>query len=207
MLTTEAAMRAGLGLVAIVLSVCIFAGAITAAIWLAVLGEWGTLGIGICAIAIAPFLLRILNVPGLAFGAPGAVLLRRSRPNLAFPLVLLAQLYTHLVVGVWAFAVFFTVAPMIDDTNFWPMLLWSNAIAIGPGSYMAPQEGQAGGGSGELITIVFAQLAYFAMACAGLILNLHLGSLALVFGVVMLISVWHQTRKTVASGKWGSVVG
>jgi hypothetical protein len=147
--------------------------------------------------------------PGLAFGAPGAKLLRQRRPNLAFPLVLLAQLYTHLVVSAWALAVFFAAAPMIDDSNFWPMLLWSNAIAIAPGSYMAPQEGQAGGGSGELITVFFAQIAYFAMAGAGLSLNLHLGGLALVFGTVMLISVWLQTKRTVASGEWrtGSAIG
>jgi hypothetical protein len=202
-------MGAGLGLVVVILAVCIFAGGITAALWLAVLGEWKSLGIGLCAIVLAPFLLRLLNIPGLAFGAPGARLLRHRRPNLAFPLVLLAQLYTHLVVSVWALAVFFTAEPLIDDTNFWPMLLWSNAIAIGPGSYMAPQKGQAGGGSGELITVFFAQIAYFVMASAGLMLNPPLGRLALIFGTVMLISVWLQTKKTVASGEWrtGSVVG
>jgi hypothetical protein len=202
-------MGAGLGLVVTILAVCIFAGGITAAIWLAVLGEWRSLGSGICAIVLAPFLLRLLIIPGLAFGAPGATLLRHHRPNLAFPLVLLAQLYTHLVVGVWALAVFFTAEPSIDDTNFWPMLLWSNAIAIGPGSYLAPREGQAGGGSGELITVLFAQIAYFAMAAVAFTLNLPFYILALIFGAVMLISVWLQTKKTVASGEWrtGSVVG
>lgn len=202
-------MGAGLGLVVVILAGCIFASGITAAIWLAVLGEWRSLGIGICAIVLAPFLLRLLNIPGLAFGAPGAKLLRSRRPNLAFPLVLLAQLYTHLVVSVWALGVFFVAEPLIDDTNFWPMLLWSNAIAIGPGSYMAPQEGQAGGGSGELITVFFAQIAYFVMASAGLILNLPFDRLALVFGAVMLVSVWLQTKQTMSSAEWrtGSVVG
>jgi hypothetical protein len=40
-------------------------------------------------------------------------------------------------------------------------------------------------------------------------LNPPLGRLALIFGTVMLISVWLQTKKTVASGEWrtGSVVG
>src|SRR4029079_8213987 len=43
-LTTGAAMGAGLGLVVTILAVCIFAAGITAAIWLAVLGEWRRVG-------------------------------------------------------------------------------------------------------------------------------------------------------------------
>jgi hypothetical protein len=76
-------MQALLALVMIPLMLLNAFGGVAAGLWLALLGEWWALGVGLIAIC-SPFLLSIILAPGLLLLAPAGILLDKQRPFLAF---------------------------------------------------------------------------------------------------------------------------
>ena len=71
-------MKTFLGLLAGFFIVLNTFGGIVAGIWLALRGDWGSIGIGLVLLVVAPFILGIALLPSLALAA-GAIAARRSR--------------------------------------------------------------------------------------------------------------------------------
>ena len=51
---------------------------IVGGIWLAFIGDWGSIGLAILALFIGAFSCAILLLPGLLFAAPAAVLIEKG---------------------------------------------------------------------------------------------------------------------------------
>lgn len=138
-------------------------GGIGAGIWLAILGQWSSLGIGIVAMLASHFLLGLLMMPGLALGAPAIYFANKGWSLVAAPFLLLTQAYTYVLIGGWCLLVFSFFMGKANAASFWPFLIWSYSVALAPWVYMAQQERRSGGGGPAAFTMTFAQIGYIAM--------------------------------------------
>jgi hypothetical protein len=119
-----------------------FGGGIVGGIWLAFLGEWKLIGIGILLLFTSHWILSILMMPGMPIVALAAHLLQKKNP-IGYFVGYLSQLYTNvLIVGTCVLA-FFICARFYNgpiDFGFTPYLLWSWGMALGPWQYFASKE-------------------------------------------------------------------
>lgn len=167
-------------------------GGIASGIWLALLGEWWAVGVGLLAL-FSPPLLGLVLAPGLVLLAPANMLLNKQRPFFAFPLLLLGYAYTCAVISAWCIFIFAIFMTRADADTFWPLLIWSYGVAMGPWQYMAQKDEQSGAGDASAMTTFFAQVAYIIMAVVLVFGGATLIELAVVFGVIMLLGMLIQT--------------
>jgi hypothetical protein len=168
-------------------------GAVVSGLWLALLGVRWPIGYGVAAL-FSTFLLGIIMMPGLIFGLPAAYLLEKGRTFLAFPFVFLSQLYTYGVITAWCILVFYIFISRANHETFWPLLIWSYGVALGPWVYMAEQE-QQGGNEFSTMTTFFAEIAYVIMTVVLIIFgDVTLVELGIVFVSVMIVGMLIQTR-------------
>ena len=117
-------------------------GGIIAGIWLAFLGEWRLILIGIVLLFTSHFYLSILMLPGLLF-VPICVRLYEKKNPLGYLFGFLSQFHTNLlIVGTCAFAFFICVRFYGGESKFGliPYLLWSWGMALGPWQFFQSKE-------------------------------------------------------------------
>ena len=126
-------------------------GIVVGAIWLAVLGKWSLIGLGIAAAFVSAFALGLLLLPSAALTM--AFVAALSVKNFALRLLgalalFLANFWILLVMTVWCVGCFFVVfGKYYDGGIIWPYLLWSYGMATGPWTYLASREGPEGFGA------------------------------------------------------------
>lgn len=112
-------------------------GALVGFVWLAILGEWKEIGIGIAASIGMPYLFLIVNLPSMGFLFLGTYLMEKDIRVSALPFLFLASLWTNLLVTAWCSGIFFYYARLSAPENFIPLLLWGYSVAMAPLAYMA----------------------------------------------------------------------
>lgn len=137
-----------------------FGGGIVGGIWLAFLGEWKLIIIGIILLFTSHWLLALLMMPGLLISG---VALKFGEKN-KFILLLfgfLSQFYTNiLIVGTCVFA-FLICSNFYKDSvgvGYIPYLLWSWGMALGPWQFFASKEPE---NEFTAITLFCASIFYF----------------------------------------------
>lgn len=173
-------------------------GGIVSGIWLAVLGEWWAIGLGILNVLFSTFIISIALIPSIPLAAGALTFGRRSKVAL-FAFGLLSSLYVVAVMTAWCVGVLYVFASQADSSSWIPLLLWSYGIATGPWSYMAAKEAQGGGGEGSIAAAFFAQVAYLAMVVVGVVAGASMITLTKIFVGVMLVNVAIQMVIAVAS--------
>ncbi len=131
-------------------------------IWLAILGEWWALISAVFSMIVGIFACGILLMPGLIFGAPGVLLQSKVGllPRLAsYPLLILAFLWTYLVMLAWAVGNLFYFYEKASLENLIPMMLVAYGVATAPWSSMAEKEGSTDPDSSAPMTAFFLQVA------------------------------------------------
>lgn len=191
-------MQAIFSLLTIPLIFLNFFGSIASGIWLAVLGQWWAIGYGIAALFFSSFFIGLAMMPGLIFAAPATILAQKGKLILAFPLVLLGQLYVYIVITVWCMFVFILFMAHSEPNSSWPLLIWSYGVALGPLMYMVQREEQAGSADGAWMTTFFAQLAYVIVALAAAFTRFSLLDCVIVFSGLMFLGMLIQTGFAVA---------
>jgi len=158
-----------------------------AGLWLAVLGRWDLLGLGLAAILLAGFVAAAFaRSPGLLLDVPAAM---RRRPGHRLRLVLLRVLgcaYRVTVIGIWCLAVLWVFHWRSSAEALAPVLLWSYAVAAGPIVWMDQNEIQGGGGIDSAIVTLFAQVACI---------------------VVLLAFMWQRIAFERAAGLFAAIMG
>lgn len=163
-----------------------FTGGIVGGIWLAILGEWKLIGIGVLLVFTSHWVLSILLMPGLLIvGIAQYFHERRSSLVLLFGFI--SQLYANiLIVGTCVFAFFICSRFYTGDIGFSyiPYLLWSWGMALGPWQFFASKEPD---NEFTAITLFSASVFYF-LFLTSIFISPFLGLIIIViFGVVQLI--------------------
>jgi hypothetical protein len=120
-----------------------FAG-IVGGIWLALLGEWEVVVLGLGLSFVGAAIVGILLMPSLLimlpiFGAAAAARLDRSPIFMGFA-ALLGVGYTYCIMGLWAHAIFRVFTWNMDADAKLPILLWCYAASTAVWNYMAQRD-------------------------------------------------------------------
>ena len=163
-------------------------GGIVAGIWLAVLGEWGTIFRGFAALVLGGFAISLAMMPGLLLAAPAAALASKdSRVGLYF-FGLLSMAYTYAVLIAWCILVMLYFANRADSSSVIPTMLWAYGAATGPIAYLAQKDLQSGNQYAAIATF-FAQVAFVVSVIVAFALRPGLLAVILVFTAIMLIGL------------------
>lgn len=137
-------------------------GCIVSGIWLALIGQWWALGVGLVGLCVSPFLVIILLMPSLLFAAPAAYLFERGKQGVATVLFGVSSLYTAALMAVWGISVLYLFASRATAGSVIPLLIWSYAVASGPWSFFASKDQKAVGNqySASAMATCFLQIGY-----------------------------------------------
>jgi hypothetical protein len=153
-------------------------GVLAGAIWLAIIGQWSVLGIGLLSMFLSAPVIGFALMPGALLTMAAAPFLGTRLWFLGFPFLLAESIYSNAIISAWCFGVvvFFVQEAGADATL--PALLWAYGVAISPLSYMTQKSEGADGArfASGLITFA-AQLAVVFMAIVVLAKGLDFHSL------------------------------
>ena len=169
-------------------------GGLVAVIWLAILGEWGTLGYGLVGIFLGAFALGFAMMPGLLFAIPAAMLIDKGYERCGTVIGFLSAIYTALILTTWCMGVLYFFVMRADSQSLAPVLLLAYGVATGPISWMAQKESQHGGGEFAVISSLFAQIAFIAVVAVAFIVAWPFFDLALLFAAIMGVGLLFQFR-------------
>ena len=185
-------MKALLGLITalcIPLLILNMLGGIVSGIWLAILGEWGAIGLGILFFFTATWLLGFALMPSLLFAAPAAYCEERGKTFGLFCLGALSSLYILALVTVWCCGILFLFVKDATASSLIPRLVWSYGVATGPWAYMASREqGPQGEGLESTLVTFLAALAYLVIMLLVIFTPITLLGAMKVFGGFMLVA-------------------
>jgi hypothetical protein len=160
-------------------------GGIISGIWLATLGEWGEIIRGIIFIIVSSFAISFALMPGLLFSAPAAMAMEKGRKFLGIFFGSLSVLYTVSIITVWCLWIMWLFVSSATESSLIPLLIWSYGVALDPWMWLAQKDQQGGGNEFSIFTTFFAQISYI-LAMIMFFLGATLGTIAIVFGVIML---------------------
>ena len=162
-------------------------GGIIAGIWLAILGEWGEIFRGILFMVVSGFAISIALMPSLLFAAPAAMAIEKGKKLLGMFFGSLSVLYTVALMTVWCIWIMWLFVSSATDSSLIPLLIWSYGVALAPWMWLAQKDQQGGGGNEySMFTIFFAQVSYI-LAMVMFFLGATLGTIAVMFGAIMLL--------------------
>ncbi len=165
-----------------------FGSGIVGGIWLAFLGQWKLIGIGILLLFTSPWLLSILMMPRIPIAGITTYFYEKKNP-LSHLFGFLSQLYTNILIMGTCILAFLICSSFSDgkiDVGYIPFLLWSWGMALGPWQFFASKEP-----SNQLssITLIGASIFYFFFLISIYISPL-LGLIIIVlFGIVQLVVI------------------
>ena len=162
---------------------------ITSMIWLAVLGQWKALGIGIGAFFISGMLIGYAMMPALLFVAPGMRCEESGRKvGLAF-FTFLATAYKVAVLTAWCMGVLVVFERMADQKSLLPLMLSAYAVSTGPIAWLASKDQEAGTNEFSAYLVFFTSSAYIVAVLMVLFGHAAIPQIAVAFAAVMTIGM------------------
>ncbi len=163
-----------------------FSSGIVGGIWLAFLGEWKLIGIGIALLFTSHWFLSLLMMPGLLISGAALHFAEKNKVLYCF-FGFLSQLYMNiLVIGtcVMAFFICSSFYKGVVDVGYIPYVLWSWGMALGPWQFFTSKEPD-----NEFSAIALLSASIFYFLFLGSIFVSPMLSLIIVglFGLVQLI--------------------
>src|SRR2546428_11569341 len=152
---------------------------IVAGIWLAILGQWGSLGYVLLILVGGGFLLWITMMPGMLLEAQATAFAEEGNQPAFYLLVFLRTLYPFAVLTLWCVLVLNFFARRADSSSIIPMFFWSYGVATSPIAWIAQRDLQSFKeyamistlfAQGADVLVVLAVLSVGASALRGLVL-------------------------------------
>lgn len=173
-------------------------GGITSGIWLAVLRDWRTLGLGVSSFFVSTLILGIALMPSLLLAAPAAYFAEKGRMLGVTLFGALSSLYTLALITIWCCGVLFLFVRDASAANIIPRLIWSYGVATGPLGYMASKEQDPEDRvAGSTIAVFLAELAYLFIMVLAIFFGITLLGALKVFGSFMAVGLVFQISTVV----------
>jgi hypothetical protein len=183
-------------------------GGIVSGIWLAILGEWGMLGLGVAFFLVSTWILSFAMIPSLLLIAPAVNFAEKGKTLGLVCFGALSSLYTLALMTVWCCGVLFLFVKDAGAGNLIARLVWSYGIATGPWAYMASKEqGPGDEASASFIATFLAELAYLVVMVVVAFSSITLVGAVELFGCFMLVSLIVQTSFAVIIQRESARVG
>ena len=167
-------------------------GGIVSGIWLAMLGEWAALGIGIVSIVGASTLIRLALLPNSFLVAMATYSLDSVKTRRAICFEVLGSIYTLCVATVWCLSVLLLFAEGATNASIIPLLLWSYGVATSPWVWMAHTARGQVSEFGSTLAAFLIQLAYIVIIVLILSMDITFLSSVAVFGGFMALTLGLQ---------------
>lgn len=164
-------------------------GGIVAGIWLAILGEWGTIVRGILFFFVSTFTLSIVLIPSMLLSAPAAYCAEKGKPFGMLCFGALSNLYIIAVITVWCCGILYIFVKDATASSLIPKLIWSYGVATGPWAYMASKDQQGGDGFASMLATFLAELAYVVIMLMVIFSTITLLQALKVFAGFMLVGL------------------
>ena len=140
-------------------------GGIVSGIWLAAIGEWWAIGIGLAGVMSSHWVISMLLLPSILLSAPAVALQERGRLLLASLVAALANLYISALMAAWGAGVFLVFATSATTGSTIPLLIWGYGVTSGPWVFFVSKTPQEGGeNERSFIATFFLQVGYIAAA-------------------------------------------
>lgn len=134
-------------------------GGIVSGVWLAILGHWWAIGVGLLGL-LSPFFLSLVLMPGMLLGVPAMLFQQKGRVSIAVVFAGVSSLYVSAIVGTWGAAVLIAFLTRATSASVIPLLIWSYGVATGPWAFLASKDQQASGNEYSAMSLFFLQLGY-----------------------------------------------
>jgi len=172
-------------------------GGIISGVWLAILGKWSAIIIGLVAVFSSHYLISLALLPTLALGASVVPLAKKGARWGIVMMGFLSNAYIALVMAAWSLLVLMIFASQADSrASLIALLIWSYGVAMGPWQFLHSKDEQSGTGEGSALLTFFAQLAFVVMVLVGVFFSASVITMGFVFLGVMTIAVLLQTVGT-----------
>lgn len=149
-------------------------GGIVSGVWLAILGHWGSIGLGLCLIVGSAMFLAFAMMPGFLLMMPAVRFAERENYVAMYLVAFVGSAYTFTIITLWCATIMWFFVNRATEGSLVPLLLWSYGVAIAPLSFMASKDTER---EGAIFSVFFPALAYVA------------GGIWLVFGSPRMLSV------------------
>jgi len=154
--------------------------------WLAILGQWKLIGIGVGILFTSQWIISIFMIPAMPIGAIAAYFYNKNSimaPIFAY----ISQLYINLLIvascGLALFVCFFSYKGEFGLGSI-PYLLWSWTMALGGWQYLASKDQE---NVYSLFYTFSASVFYFLILLSLFISSIFTVILWIIFGLVQLI--------------------
>lgn len=164
-------------------------GFIISAIWLLVIGQWGSVVAGIVIAMVAPTLLAFAVLPGVLLAGPAVYFGNKGLTIGVYFFGFLASIFIYVLITTWCGGVTFYFLRDIPSNAFWPALIWSYGVATSPWSYMAQRDQSPT----AFLAAFFAQIG-FVVAISFVALGGAIHDGFQVFSLVMMVGVVFHMR-------------
>lgn len=195
-----------MGAFAVVLILLNALGGIVAGIWLAVFGEWGSIGYGFMFSIGGVLLISLAMMPGMLLAGPALLFDKRGIKIGSFLFGFLSIAYTFAVLTAWCLFILYFFADRSHDGLATPLLLWSYGVATGPIAYLAQKEVQSGNEYGGLAAF-FTQISFVLIIISILFFSPTDLAVVIIFSSVMAIGmIFHAMiafTQSSAENSWG----
>lgn len=175
-------------------------GWVVSGIWLAWLGEWRTIGLGLVFLLASLTMLGLALVPSLLISGAAAACFQRRQIAPYILLHAISGLYVIGIQTVWCCGVLFFFTESLSQEKRIPTLLWSYAIATAPWSFMASKDRgeQPEQGFASRLSSFLGQVAYLVIVMVILNSSITQSSAVAIFAAIMLIGLALQLALGVA---------
>lgn len=179
------------GIVAVILTNLCFLAALGSGIWLAILGSWGLIGLGLLTMVGGIAIISVAMFPSIVFTAPAMFFVARDMRLGYYIFGFLCSAYMALVAASWSFSViyFFVITNQSAATT--PTIVWSYAIAMAPMAYLSIRDAKQGN-EYSLITLAFSHVALLLALLTLVIARPHPSVIAAILAATMLASASYQ---------------
>ena len=150
--------RATISVIVTVVLILNFFSGIVGGVWLAILGYWGSIGIGFVLSFAMPWIWTIASLPAMGLGFVVAFFAEKGSKTFTGILGYLTSIYTNSLLTLWLIWVFGFFMGRADSESFITYLLWGYSTMMAPLSYMASKEPPDS--MGTTLGVFFAQLCY-----------------------------------------------
>ncbi len=136
-----------------------FSSEIVSGVWLVILKDWKSIGIGIFFSIGMVFAYSLVSLPSTGLVILFEKLAEKKKKVLPAILSFLNSLYTNAIIALWVMGMFVYFLDRAGEKSKIPYLLWGYGTMMSPLSYMAHKNDEEVT-PGNIPSLIFAQLCY-----------------------------------------------